>query len=91
MASLYFEPFYIEYVITIQSIFCGIGSIIFGLGLMRLENPFGKIPGVAGGFQVVSGILFTLVFMGWLGLTFLIPATILQIILLYKIEELVKN
>ncbi|MEM0517592.1 MULTISPECIES: helix-turn-helix domain-containing protein [Aequorivita] len=91
MVSLYFEPFYIEYVITIQSIFCGIGSVIFGLALMRLKGNFGKIPEIAGGFQVVSGILFTLVFMAWLGLAFLIPATILQIILLYKIEDLLKT
>lgn len=91
MVSLYMEPFYIDYVISIQSIFYGIGGIIFGLGLMRLKEPFGKILEVAGGFQVVSGILFTLVFMGWLGLAFLIPATILQIILLYKIEDFVKN
>ena len=91
MASLYFEPFYTEYVITIQSIFCGIGGIIFGLAVMRLENPFGKIAGIAGGFEVVSGILFALVFMAWLGLAFLIPAMILQIILLYKIEEFIKK
>ena len=91
MASLYFEPFYTEYVFTTQLIFCGIGSIIFGLGIMRLENPFGKISGVAGGFEVVSGILFAIVFMAWLGLAFLIPAVILQIILLYKIEELLKK
>src|SRR5690606_3607992 len=47
MVSLYFEPFYIEYVIVTQSIFCGIGSIIFGLALMRLKDPFGKIPEIA--------------------------------------------
>ncbi|MCZ4317755.1 helix-turn-helix transcriptional regulator [Aequorivita viscosa] len=91
MVSLYFELFNIEYVIVTQSIFCGIGSVIFGLALMRLKEPFGKIPEIAGGFEVVSGILFTLVFMAWLGLAFLIPAMILQIILLYKIEEFLKD
>ena len=91
MVSLYFELFYTEYVIVTQSIFFGIGSIIFGLAVMRLKEPFGKIPEIAGGFQVVSGILFSIVFMGWLGIAFLIPATILQIILLYKIEEFVRN
>jgi asparagine N-glycosylation enzyme membrane subunit Stt3 len=58
---------------------------------MRLKDPFGKIPEIAGGFEVVSGILFALVFMAWLGLTFFIPSMILQIILLYKIEEFVKK
>lgn len=91
MVSLYFEPFYIDYVISVQSIFFGIGSIIFGLALMRLNDPLGKIPEIAGGFKVVSGILFALVFMGWLGLMFLIPTVILQIILLYKIGELINR
>ncbi|MCG2430076.1 helix-turn-helix domain-containing protein [Aequorivita xiaoshiensis] len=91
MISLYYELFYIEYVIVIQSIFFGIGGFIFGLGLMRLKNVSGNIPGIAGGFQVVSGILFTLVFMAWLGIFFLIFTVILQIILLYKIEELAKE
>jgi transcriptional regulator with XRE-family HTH domain len=91
MVSLYTEPFYVEYVIVTQSIFCGIGSIIFGLALMRLKEPMGKIPEIAGGFEVVSGILFAIVFMAWLGIVFLIPAVILQIILLYKIEEFVKK
>ncbi|SRX52684.1 helix-turn-helix domain-containing protein [Aequorivita sp. CIP111184] len=91
MISLYFEPFNIEYVVVTQSIFSGIGSIIFGLAIMRLKEPLGKIPEIAGGFEVVSGILFAMVFMAWLGITFLIPAIILQIILLYKIEEFVKK
>jgi transcriptional regulator with XRE-family HTH domain len=91
MVSLYFEPFYTEYVQIAQSIFYGIGSIVFGLALMRLKNPFGKIPEIAGGFEIVSGILFTMVFMGWLGLAFLFVSLILQIILLYKIEEMLKK
>ncbi|WP_310993521.1 helix-turn-helix domain-containing protein [Aequorivita marina] len=91
MVSLYFEPFYVDYVSTAQSFFFGIGGIVFGLALMRLKEPMGKIPEIAGGFEVVSGILFTLVFLGGLGLLFLIPAIILQIILLYKIGEMLKT
>lgn len=91
MVSLYFEPFNTEYVMTTQSIFFGMGSFIFGLALMRLKDPLGKIPEIAGGFEVVSGLLFILVFMAWLGVFFLIPLVILKIILLYKIEEFVKK
>lgn len=91
MASLYFDGFYVEYVLVTQSIFCGIGSLIFGFALMRLKNPLGKIPEIAGGLKIASGILFILVFMAWLGYLFLIPAVFLQIILLYKIEEFLKN
>ena len=91
MVSLYFDGFYTEYVMATQSIFFGIGSFIFGLALMKLKEPLGKIPEIACGFEVVSGILFILVFMAWLGVFFLIPLVILKIILLYKIQELVKD
>lgn len=91
MVSLYFEPFYLEYVLVTQSIFCGIGSFIFGFALLRLVKPMGNISQIAGGFEIASGVFFILVFMAWLGLIFLIPAVLLQIILLYKIGELVKT
>lgn len=91
MVSLYFEPFYTEYVLVTQSIFCGIGSFIFGFALLRLVKPIGNIAQVAGGFEIVTGVFFILVFMAWLGLIFLIPSVLLQIILLYKIEEILKN
>src|SRR5690554_2888895 len=90
MVSLYFEPFYTEYVLVTQSIFCGIGSFIFGFALLRLEKPMGMIAKVAGGLEIACGVFFILVFMAWLGLIFVIPAVFLQIILLYKIEEFVK-
>ena len=91
MVSLYFEPFYTEYVLVTQSIFCGIGSFIFGFALLRLEKPMGMIAKVAGGLEIACGVFFILVFMAWLGLIFVIPAVFLQIILLYKIEEFVKE
>lgn len=91
MVSLYFEPFYTEYVLVTQSIFCGIGSFIFGFALLRLAKPMGVIAKVAGGLEIACGVFFILVFMAWLGLIFTIPAVFLQIILLYKIEDLVKK
>ncbi|AFL80646.1 putative transcriptional regulator [Aequorivita sublithincola DSM 14238] len=91
MVSLYTEPFFMEYVLVTQSIFCGIGSFIFGFALLRLVKPMGNISQIAGGFEIASGVFFILVFIAWLGLIFLIPAVILQIILLYKIGEVVKN
>lgn len=91
MVSLYFEPFYTEYVVVTQSIFCGIGSCIFGYALLRLLKPMGSVAKIAGGLEIASGVFFILVFMAWLGLVFLVPAVILQIILLYKIGELLKH
>ncbi len=91
MASLYFEPFYTEYVLITQSIFCGIGSFIFGFAMLRLANPMGIVAKIAGGLEIACGVFFILVFMAWLGLIFLIPTVFLQIILLFKIEEFIKK
>ncbi len=91
MVSLYFDLFYTEYVLITQSIFCGIGSFIFGFALLRLKKPLGQISQIAGGFEIACGVFFLFVFTAWLGLIFLIPAVLLQIVLLYKIEEFLKK
>ncbi len=91
MISVYFEPFDMEYVLVTQSIFYGIGSIIFGFALFRLYKPMGNLAQITGGLEIACGVFFTLVFMAWLGLVFLIPAILLQIILLYKIQEYLKD
>lgn len=91
MVSLYQDLFYTEYVLIVQSVFYGIGYIILGVALMRLLKPLGNISQIAGGLQIASGIFFILVFLAWLGYIFLIPALLLQIVLLYKIEQFLKN
>lgn len=91
MLSLYSEPFNLEYVLVVQSIFYGIGYFILGFAILRLENPMGKISQIAGGLQIASGVFFILVFTALLGLIFSIPSVLLQIVLLYKIGEFVKN
>ena len=91
IASLYFTGFYDEYVLISQSIFYGMGGFIFGFALLRWETPLGMVPKVAGGFEIAAGVMFILVFMAWLGYIFILPAIILQIILLFKIEDFLKQ
>ena len=91
MASLYFNGFYTEYVLITQSIFFGIGSFILGFALIQWNTPLGTIPKITGGFQIATGVMFILVFMAWLGYLFLTPTIILEIILLYKIGEFLKQ
>lgn len=90
IVSLYFEGFYIEYVLIMQSIFFGIGGFIFGFALIKWNDSLGVIPKVAGGLQIAASVMFILVFMAWLGYIFILPAVLLQIILLFKIEDFLK-
>lgn len=91
IATLYFDGFYLEYVLITQSIFFGLGGFIFGFALLRWETPLGIIPKISGGFEIAAGVMFILVFMAWLGYLFILPAIFLQIILLYKLEEFFKK
>ncbi|RMA66175.1 helix-turn-helix domain-containing protein [Ulvibacter antarcticus] len=90
MISLCTELFYIEYVIVVHSLFYGIVSLIFGFVLLRLNLSVGKLATITGGITLASGFFFLMVFLLWLGYIFLIPAVLLQIILLYKIRDLIK-
>lgn len=91
MSSLYFNGFHVEYVLIFQSIFFGIGSFILGFALIRWETPMGSIPKVAGGFEIAAGVMFIMVFLAWLGYVFITPAIVLEIVLLYKIGEFIKD
>ncbi|MEQ9467016.1 MAG: helix-turn-helix transcriptional regulator [Ekhidna sp.] len=74
-----------------ESICVGAVAIIFGVGLMRLQDGMGQLAKVAGGFEIAVGVFFVLVFLFWLGYLMLIPATILEIILLFKGMEFIKS
>lgn len=91
MISLYQELFYIEYVVVIHSLFYGLSGLLFGWVLLRIAPSIGKLATVTGGLKIASSFFFVTIFLGWLGYLFLIPAVFLQIILLYKIRELVKK
>jgi transcriptional regulator with XRE-family HTH domain len=91
MISLYYTLFYIEYVVVVQSIFCGIGGFMLGFATLKLSKHIGTIASVAGGLIIACSVLFLTIILGWLGYLLLIPAVIAQIILLFKIEELIKE
>ncbi|GHC43207.1 helix-turn-helix domain-containing protein [Ulvibacter litoralis] len=91
MISLYHELFYIEYVVLIHSLFYGLAGLLFGFVLLRIAPSTGKLATVTGGLKIASSFFFVTIFLVWLGYLFLIPAVFLQIVLLYKIRELVKE
>jgi len=86
--SLFITPLDIEYVIATHSLFFGIANFLLGLALLRTAKVLGIIASVTGGLIIGAGVMFTLIFMSWLGYIFLIPISFLQIILLFKVEVL---
>jgi transcriptional regulator with XRE-family HTH domain len=71
-------------------IFGGV-DIIFGIALLRLGGVPGSAAKVAGIFEIIVGALFVSFVLAFLGAIMLIPATIMEIILLYKVYDIMQN
>lgn len=74
-----------------ESICYGALAIVFGIGLMRLQDSMGQLAKIAGILEIISGFFFVLVILFFLGYMLLVPATIIEIILLYKGFEFIKS
>lgn len=91
IASIYTEAFDTDFVIGAASLTYGIGGIFFGIALFRLQNVIGILASISGVFELISAFFFLTVILGWLGLIFIIPTVLLQVVLLYKILSLLKS
>ncbi|SNT31210.1 Helix-turn-helix domain-containing protein [Ekhidna lutea] len=74
-----------------ESICVGATGIVFGIGLMRLQDSMGQLAKIAGIIEIVAGFFFAVVILFLLGYMMLVPATIIEIILLYKGYEFIKS
>ena len=81
-----------EYLWIVLCIFIGCGLVLNGIGILRLKKYLGtNLPTVTAVFLIITGATFITVLLFIIGLFFLIPVSILQLILLYKIIELSKK
>ena len=74
-----------------ESICVGAAGIVFGIGLMRLQDGMGQLAKIAGITEIIAGFFFAVVILFFLGYLMLIPATIIEIILLFKGLEFIKS
>ncbi|WP_396179007.1 helix-turn-helix domain-containing protein [Flavobacterium sp.] len=74
------------------SIFIGCAFVLYGIGVLRLKKQVGmNLAAVSAIFIIITGATLITVFLFVIGLFFLIPVSILQLILLYKIKEIAAN
>lgn len=66
------------------AIIFGILGIIFGAALLKLQDGMGELAKVAGILELILGVFLTSVVLFFLAYTLTIPATIIEIILLYR-------
>lgn len=91
ITSIYTEEFDADFVIGAASLTFGIGGVFFGIALFRLQNVIGILAPISGIFELISAFFFLTVILGWLGLIFMMPTVLLQVVLLYKILSLLKS
>ncbi|MCK8523773.1 helix-turn-helix domain-containing protein [Aquimarina sp. D1M17] len=90
IASLYVGELDFEFVLGAQAITYGVIGILFGISILRLQNALGTLATVTGVFELISyGFMITIV-LSLLGLFFLTPTIIMEVILLYKVSEMLK-
>lgn len=74
------------------SIFIGCAFVLYGIGISRLKKQMGtNLAVVSSIFIIITGATLITVFLFVIGLFFLIPVSILQLILLYKIKEIASD
>jgi len=66
------------------SILFGALSLVFGIGLLRLQDGMGEISRIAGMLEIVVGVAFVTVFLFFIGYVVTIPAIIVELLVLYK-------
>lgn len=91
IAALYYEPLTDNAIIILESISFGIVGVLMGIAMLRLQKALGTIATVTALFEIATYACFTLVFTAIGGAILLIPTIILEIIVLYKVTQLVKE
>lgn len=68
----------------------GAVSIVFGIGLLRLQDGMGRIAKVAGRLELAFGISYMTLIFSFVGLLLLAPLLVVEIVLLSKADQLAK-
>jgi transcriptional regulator with XRE-family HTH domain len=91
IASLFYTSIEREFILGSEALtFGGIG-ILFGVSLIKLQKPLGRLTVIAGIIEIFAACFFLTIFLAFVGEIILIPAELLEIVILYKVLELVKS
>ena len=77
-----FESLWIPY--SVAALLFGSISIVFGVSLIRLQDSMGELARIAGILEIVMGCLLVTVVLFFITYVILIPATIVEILILYR-------
>lgn len=74
-----------------ESMSVGAIGIVMGVSLMRLQDGMGTVAKMAGIMEVIVGVFFLTVLLFLLGYIMMVPAIVLEIILLFKAADFIRS
>jgi transcriptional regulator with XRE-family HTH domain len=91
IASLFYRSVEREFMLGSEALTFGGICILFGVSLIKLQKPLGQLPVIAGIFEIFAACFLLTIIFAFVGEIIFIPAELLEIVLLYKVIELVKS
>ncbi len=88
--SLYIADFEYQFVLGAEAVTYGVIGILFGISILRLQNGLGTLATVTGIFEIITYGFMVTIILSLIGLVLLTPTIILEIILLYKVSQMLK-
>lgn len=84
---IYFSDGLIVTITVVELLVFGIIQIIFGASLLKLKTKLGTLIQVNGVLEIVLGVCLVTLFLAGVGAFLLIPTTILEIIVIYRLVK----
>ncbi len=89
--SLFINDYAMEIVLLSEALIFGTLGIVLGIALLRLNKTHGSIATAAGIFELIAGFFLVTVILALVGLVVMLPAVLLEIIVIYKTLEIIKE
>jgi transcriptional regulator with XRE-family HTH domain len=91
ITSLFSESIETEFMLGAEALTFGVIGILFGVSLIKLQKSFGQLPIIAGIFEIFAACFFLTLLLAFIGQIILIPAELIEIVILFKAIEIIKS
>lgn len=90
IVAIHIEIIDYTYMLVTESLCFGIVGILFGIGLLRLRGSLQMLGKVSGVLEIIAAATFLTIILGFIGLGVWSAAIVVEIILLYKVSQMLK-
>jgi transcriptional regulator with XRE-family HTH domain len=91
IASLFYMSIEREFMLGSEALTFGGICVLFGVSLIKLQRPLGQLPVIAGIFEIFAACFLLTIILAFVGEIIFIPTELLEIVILFKVIELVKS